>query len=278
MKQTEYALAAVVAAFAAFVGVMAVRAPRMPHPEDPAVAAKRERAANTPPKVDSSMFRYMASLPRPAQSLPVDRRIHSENALPQRDLVDIRRRIADATDSYMPEMLNDLGGGLTRWPERRFEGLRVWVETKPTAVHDWDDRYAQVARDAFDDWRDGLPARLDYVYDAAGADIKIHWIDKFPADLGQRVGVTTRDIDQYGWLVSAQITIAIHDSAGHAIPPDDLAGIARHEAGHALGLGHSRDPKTKMFYVETVRDVQPADRATLRLLYSFPPGRVTPAP
>ena len=141
------------------------------------------------------MFRYMASLRARRGRCQWTGALFGELAAAARS-VDIRRRIADATDSYMPEMLNDLGGGLTRWPERRFDGLRVWVETRPEFVHDWDDRYAQVARDAFDDWRDGLPARLDYVYDAAGADIKIHWIDKFPSDLGQRVGVTTRDIDQ----------------------------------------------------------------------------------
>jgi predicted Zn-dependent protease len=46
----------------------------------------------------------------------------------------------------------------------------------------------------------------------------------------------------------------------------------RHEAGHALGLGHSRDEKTKMFPTEMVHDIAPADRMTLRLLYSIPPG------
>ena len=53
---------------------------------------------------------------------------------------------------------------------------------------------------------------------------------------------------------------------------DPLAGIVRHEAGHALGLGHSRDEKTKMFPTEMVHDIAPADRMTLRLLYSIPPG------
>jgi len=199
----------------------------------------------------------------------------TESALPQppRDLEDIRRRIADAPDSYMPGMLHDLHGFLVRWPDRRADGLRVWVQTQ-SSVADFNDGYAQMARDAFDDWREGLPARLDFIYNSASADIRVTWSEKFAASLGRRVAVTNRSVDKYGWLHSAQIVIAIHDSGNVAIPPEDLAGIARHEAGHALGLGHSPDPRTKMYPVEMVRNVQPPDRATLRLLYTLPPGPV----
>jgi predicted Zn-dependent protease len=48
----------------------------------------------------------------------------------------------------------------------------------------------------------------------------------------------------------------------------------RHEAGHSLGMAHSRDPRTKMFPVEMTPDIAPADRATMRLLYQLPPGAV----
>jgi len=143
-----------------------------------------------------------------------------------------------------------------------------------SAVQNWDLRYAQMARDAFAEWSDGLPARLDFVLDSASSDIQIVWVERFPPGAGQRVGTTKRTNDKSGWLVAAEISIAVHDSAGETIEPSDLAGIVRHEAGHALGLGHSKDPRTKMFPVEMTHDITPADRATLRLLYQLTPGSV----
>src|SRR5262249_46357452 len=123
-----------------------------------------------------------------------------------------------------------------------------------------------------------LPIRFDFILDSATCDVRVIWTDRFPASQGQRVGVTRRTTDQFGWLTDAQIEIAIHDSAGRTIPPAALAGIMRHEAGHALGLGHSKDPRTKMFPSEMRSDISPADRSTLRLLYELPPGAAVAKP
>ena len=190
-----------------------------------------------------------------------------------RDAEDVRSRINSATDTYMTDMLVDQGGSLIRWPERRDRALRVWVQSG-TDVRDWDLRYAQVARDAFGEWASDVPMRFDYVIDSATADIHITWVERFPPTDGMRVGSTKRLTDSNGWIVSADIQVAVHDSAGTMIKPWGVAGIVRHESGHALGLGHSRDPHTKMFPTEMVHDIMPADRATLRLLYQLPPGPV----
>ncbi len=264
MRRTDTLLVLAVSVFASFVAVAVARAPqRLPSfLTGDAEAATRMDAWTL--HVDST-----ASSPDVSEAI-----VTTNNAAPVRDLDDIRDRIEGTPGTYMSDMLVDLKHQLVRWPDRRGDGLRVWVQTL-TGVPDFDLRYAQMARDAVADWSSaGIPLRFDFILDSASADVRITWIDRFPPDAGRRVGTTKRRNDRHGWLSSAEIIVAIHDSAGATIRPEDLAGIVRHEAGHALGLGHSRDPRTKMYPVETVNEITDEDRATLRLLYQLPPGVV----
>lgn len=274
MRRADGVLYAVVAAFAAFVVTQVVdRVARIPpEPVEQVADAGDDPGYSTIPK-----RRHLRPVPSPTDDERADVTSTIVAANPGaphvvRDEEDIRSRINSASDTYMADMLADLNGMLVRWPDRRDRALRVWVQSG-TDVRDWDLRYAQVAREAFAEWAsEDLPMRFDFVIDSATSDVHIAWIDRFPPTDGMRVGSTKRTSDSNGWLVSADIIVAVHDSAGIMIRPWDLAGIVRHEAGHALGLGHSRDPHTKMFPTEMVREIMPADRATLRLLYQLPAG------
>ena len=50
--------------------------------------------------------------------------------------------------------------------------------------------------------------------------------------------------------------------------------IALHEVGHLVGLDHTTDTSTIMTPKVRVKELQPSDRATARLIYALPPGRL----
>jgi Matrixin len=270
MRRFDAVLLLAVSLFAAFVGGQVFRA-----------SGLRAATHKKPMVVAQSRLGRPASVATP--QAPTDagsdsseirtKFVASALPAPVRDDADIQSRIrAVASGTYMGDMIDDLHGVLVRWPDRPGQPLRVWVQDK-SEIPDWQAANAQTAQNAIADWQySGFPLRFNFVLDSSTSDIQVIWADRFPAEVGQRVGSTSRTSDQHGWIAAAQILVALHDSAGTVIPADALAGIVRHEAGHALGLGHSHDEKTKMFPTEMVHDIAPADRMTLRLLYSIPPG------
>ena len=199
---------------------------------------------------------------------------HANQPQPARDLAAIQERIREgAPGTYLLNMLPEQGDTLARWPERLNEPLRIWIQ--PEASFDgWDPSYAVVAERAFDEWREaGFPMQFDRVPDSTGASIKIVFVHQMPPDEEvRRIGVARRIRDQDGWLVHAEITIATHDRSGEVLPAETVHGTARHEIGHALGLGHSPNPADVMYPESRTTVISAADRATLHLIYTLPPG------
>ena len=185
---------------------------------------------------------------------------------------ELRRRVESLeAGSYIDDIIAAQDSALYRWPERG-AAIQVYVEPWSSAAA-WDPTYVELARRAFIEWNDaGFPLRFDFVLDSSTADIKVRWRERFPAEDGQRIGVTERIHTSEFWIASARIYIANHDSAGRHIPARMVGGTLRHEIGHALGLNHAADASSVMYRESAATTISPSDRATLRLLYRVPPG------
>jgi hypothetical protein len=201
--------------------------------------------------------------------------VQPSNAPPPRiDTQYVRELLREGSPgTYLPEILSQQRNNLLRWPDRS-PTMRVWIQRDP-AVPNWDRQYAVVAERAFAEWQEaGFPLRFDMVLDESSSEIQIKWVEKFRPEDSLQVGVARKVRDQHGWLVAAEISIATHGTDGGPLTPALIAGVARHEIGHALGLGHSGSTADVMYPESHTTVISAADRKTLRLLYMLPPGRM----
>jgi predicted Zn-dependent protease len=186
---------------------------------------------------------------------------------------ELRRRVDNLkSGTYIDEIIAAQDSALYRWHDDGTARIRVFVEPTAAAAG-WDAAYPDLARNAFGEWSEaGFPLHFTFLYDSVGADIRIRWKERFTPEEGQRIGVTERIHTSQFWIASARIDIANHDSAGRLLSPRTVAGILRHEIGHALGLNHSTDISSVMYRESASTMISPSDRATLHLLYLVPPG------
>jgi predicted Zn-dependent protease len=168
-------------------------------------------------------------------------------------------------------MLTERDSSLARWRERDGSPLAVWIQ--PTsAVAGWSEEYTADVHTAFADWDAlQLPVRFTFTSDSASADVHVTFVDHFDEPISGRTR-WARDDDW--WITDADIALAVHHRDGLMLDSEAMHAMSLHEIGHLLGLDHTADPTSIMASRVRVRALSAADRATVRLLYTLPPGGV----
>lgn len=189
-----------------------------------------------------------------------------------RDAGDIKRRLKQAEPgTYIGEVLLTRDSALSRWHEHLDRPLRVWIQPTST-IADWDPVFVQQVRAAFTSWSaTGIPVHFRFVSDSAHADARVSFIDHFAEPIS---GKTRWARDDGWWIVDADVTLAVHHDGGETLDPAAVRAIALHEVGHLLGLDHTSDIANIMTPRVRVRELSSADRSTMKLLYTLPPGPV----
>ena len=190
----------------------------------------------------------------------------------ERVKAEVRRRLAErGSGTYINEMLAERDSALARWPDRAGQPLTIWIQPA-SGVEDWTEEYVSSVRAAVESWDAlELPVRFALASDSASADVHVTFIDQFEEAISGR---TKWERDDNWWITDAEIVLAVHHRSGPALDDDAMRALALHEMGHLLGLDHTDDATSIMAPRVRVRSLSNADRATVRLLYTLPPGGV----
>jgi hypothetical protein len=274
MHRSTVLLATPLVALAAFVGYATVeaRTPRATIAGAGQLVARDEgaelAAMESAPLAASEPAGRASAITEAVERLGPSARADGVEAL---DPADAWARLStNAAGTYIGDILHERAA-VARWGDRRADPIRLWI-AEGNALEAWQPTDAETVRDAFDEWVTiGLPVRFVLVRDSTSADVRVTWVRDFSEPINGRT-VWTRDANF--WIHGADVVLALHHRHGPRLDSAQLRAIALHEAGHVLGLDHAAQAEHIMSAQVRARSLTDADRATARLLYSVPAGRV----
>jgi len=141
--------------------------------------------------------------------------------------------------------------------------ITVYIDDKNVPTHYSPTYYEQVEK-ALEYWEEGGNGNLDYapvfeIVDSKEADIRIRWIENLETVEGAPSGVAGyANPGIFGnRFVEVEIVLETGNYQGKGwrqYGDATMLSISKHELGHALGLGHSSNPRDIMYPEHEMRD------------------------